>query len=47
MGKVLSYQVGTQFDDGGLHLVKGEPDTRSGAVYWSVVFPEPEAVKSV
>ncbi|GHO76073.1 hypothetical protein KSD_38440 [Ktedonobacter sp. SOSP1-85] len=44
LGKALSYRVGTQFDESGLHLVKGEPDTRSGAVYWSVAFPEPEVV---
>ncbi|GHO47602.1 hypothetical protein [Ktedonospora formicarum] len=43
LGKVLSYRAGTQFDESGLHLVKGEPDTRSGAVYWFVAFPEPEA----
>ena len=44
LGKALSYRVGTQFDESGLHLVKGEPDKRSGAVYWSVAFPEPGAV---
>ncbi|WP_235932487.1 hypothetical protein [Dictyobacter arantiisoli] len=40
LGKALSYRVGTQFDDTGIHLVKGEPDKRSGAVYWSVALPE-------
>ncbi|GER88885.1 hypothetical protein KDW_30470 [Dictyobacter vulcani] len=40
LGKALSYRVGTQFDESGLHLVKGDPDKRSGAVYWSVAFPE-------
>jgi hypothetical protein len=42
LGKALSYRVGTHFDESGLHLVKGEPDPRSGAVYWSVAFPEQE-----
>ncbi|EFH90810.1 hypothetical protein [Ktedonobacter racemifer] len=40
LGKALSYRVGTQFDESGLHLVKGEPDKRSGAVYWSVALPD-------
>ncbi len=42
LGKALSYRVGTRFDESGLHLVKGEPDKRSGAVYWSVVGTDPE-----
>jgi hypothetical protein len=40
LGKALSHRVGTRFDDSGLHLVKGEPDRRSGAAYWSVAGPE-------
>ncbi|GCE26399.1 hypothetical protein KDA_18830 [Dictyobacter alpinus] len=43
LGKALSYRVGTRFDDSGLYLVKGEPDKRSGAVFWSVAAPEQEA----
>lgn len=42
LGKALSYRVGTRFDDSGLHLIKGEPDKRSGAVYWSVAAPPSE-----
>jgi hypothetical protein len=42
LGKALSYRVGTRFDESGLHLIKGEPDKRSGAVYWSVAMPETE-----
>jgi hypothetical protein len=40
LGKALSYRVGTRFDESGLHLVKGEPDKRSGAVYWHIAGPE-------
>ena len=32
LGKALAYRVGTQFDESGIHLVKGDPDKRSGAV---------------
>jgi hypothetical protein len=42
LGKALAARVGTRFDGSGLHLVKGDPDTRSGAVYWSVTSPDTE-----
>jgi hypothetical protein len=40
LGKALAARVGTRFDESGLHLVRGEPDKRSGAVFWSVAGPE-------
>jgi hypothetical protein len=40
LGKALSSRVGTQFDSGGLHLVKAGTDGHTGAVYWAVQGPE-------
>lgn len=39
LGKALASRVGARYDESGLHLVKGAPDKRSGAVYWSVAEP--------
>ncbi len=36
LGKALAARVGTQFDESGLHLEKGEIDTRNKSIYWKV-----------
>ena len=44
LGKALAARTGARFDESGLHLVKGAPDRRSGAVYWSVALPDEQEV---
>lgn len=42
LGKALASRVGARYDESGLHLVKGPPDTRNGSIYWSVAEPKDE-----